>query len=183
MKINVIIFGCDNTGKTTLADNLVKYLTASDVPCTKVKSLGPAKMGEQVKFMDDMVAKRDDRNYIQIFDRFPIVEEEVCGVVLRNKNHFASYPSYVDKMLNHINLFIHCDPGLEEITKWGDREQMKGIKENAKELNELYEAFPYIHGIEARTMNYNFKRDNWQEIAKILVFYFNYQTKGKYYEY
>lgn len=170
MKINIVVYGCDNTGKSTLCHQLVDTLTANSIPAYYIKSLGPASLPNQVAFVSKNLSQVD-RFEVNIFDRFPIIEEEICGSILRNHNTFSSFPDFIDRALNQIALFIHCDPGLNKITDWGSREQMEGIKENAIKLNEAYGAYKVIHGLEARTIEYNFLKDSWQDIAKLLLDY------------
>lgn len=178
MKINIVVYGCDNSGKTTLINNLVTYLLENCQPAIAIKSLGPASLSDQVRFMDKYIL---DVNYlensVQIFDRFPIIEEEVCGNILRNHNNFSSHATYVSNMLNQITFFIHCNPGEDKIFNWGEREQMKGIKENAKQLIEGYKAFPYIHKITSRVFNYNYMKDDWKDLANIILDQVNYLFK------
>ena len=172
MKINVVVYGCDNTGKTTLCDQLIEFLNSNGVPAKKVKSLGVADFQKQVSFVSQQLADIKNEWEICIYDRFPIIEEEVCGTLLRNKNHFEKYPDFVNNVLKKISFFIHCDPGLETILNWGEREQMEGIKERAKDLNDLYAAYAAVHKIESRVIDYNFKTDNWLDIANLLYNYY-----------
>lgn len=162
-KVNIVVYGCDNSGKTTLCNQLITYLNdVVNVKAKYTKSLGPATMSDQATFMNKHI--QDETWDVEVFDRFPIIEEDVCGNVLRHSNHFASHPYYSLMVLNQITLFIHCDPGMDAINEWGDREQMEGIKENAKALREAYEAYAAIKGITPRVIKYNWKTMDYHNV-------------------
>lgn len=170
-RVNVVVFGCDNTGKTTLCNNLNTTLNSFfGVKSEVIKSLGPASFPDQVQFLEKNLGEMKDGIYI--YDRFPIIEEQVCGTVLRGSNKFDGFGEYVSKTLNKITFFIHCDPGLEKIQQWGTREQMEGIKENAKALNDGYKACANLFGIYPRVIPYNFLKDDWNDIAKLIYSYY-----------
>lgn len=162
-KVNIVVYGCDNSGKTTLCNQLITYLNdVVKVKAKYTKSLGPASMLDQVIFINRHL--QDETWDVEVFDRFPIVEEAVCGNVLRHSNHFASHLNYTLMSLNQVTLFIHCDPGIEAILDWGDREQMQGIKENAKALKEAYEAYAAITGISPRVIKYDWKTMDYHNV-------------------
>lgn len=132
--INIVIFGCDNSGKTTLAKALCSEIKGSRY----VRSLGPNKtVDEQIKFM----AENLNANRINIFDRFPCIEEYVCGNVLRGKNNFDGLDT--SAILSKVDLFIFCYPGLLSVLDWGNREQLDGVKENIIELINGYTKYAY----------------------------------------
>jgi len=142
--LNIVIFGCDNSGKTTLAKTIDSFIGGY------IHSPGPLKdVEQQKKFIDNNI----DLNTVNIFDRFPIIEESVCGEVLRNHNNFENEKEYVNNILDKIDLFIYCFPGINSITGWGDREQMTGIKENVMDLVSGYDKF------------YNFLKDTGRPVV------------------
>lgn len=124
----IVIFGVDNSGKTTLAERLMNLFSNFQVK----HSPGPGSPEEMVKWMDENVFSSQDL----ICDRFPLIEEGVNGPILRNVDVLANIDS--DRYYDNIDLFIFCDPGLDVIQNWGVREQMDGIKEN---VNALYDAY------------------------------------------
>ena len=131
--MNIVIFGCDNSGKTTLSKVLDSIFGGG-----YVHSPGPL---ESVEAMKDFISYNIDKNDVNIFDRFPIIEESTCGIVLRNRNLFDSLDSdYVLNVFNKIDLFIYCRPDKDSINKWGERDQMEGIKENINQLIEAYDS-------------------------------------------
>ena len=176
-KINIVVFGCDNSGKTTLCNSLKRYvcdlrdLLASEVEV--VKSLGPANYEMQKEFMDKMLS--EDKSHI--FDRFPIIEEMTCGPVLRGKNNFENYVDEADYFLNKIDLFIYCKPSLDSILNWGTREQMSGIKENIMPLIDAYDScLKVLQQMGLHVMIYNWEED---DIEERLEFLYEYNTRRK----
>lgn len=137
--MNIVVFGCDNSGKTTLAKVLDSILGIG-----YIHSPGPLK---DVEDMKRFIESNLDNNTVNIFDRLPIIEENTCGVVLRGKNLFGSLDNdYTAEVFNRINLFIYCRPGYESVSNWGDREQMAGIKENIDKLIESYDdVYDYLY--------------------------------------
>ena len=130
--MNIVVFGCDNSGKTILSKTIDSFIGGY------VHSPGPLyDVDSQKKFIDDNI----DKSVVNIFDRFPIIEETVCGTVLRNHNNFKHEDEYISKTLKKIDLFIYCFPGIDSVVNWGEREQMDGIKENILKLIDGYSSF------------------------------------------
>lgn len=143
---NIVVFGCDNTGKTTLCEQLEQYYReVLKKNVNMVHSLGPHKtVDEQIEFMRlGLTNKTSD---INIFDRFPIIEETVCGTILRDYNNFTenSFKGLFGySYLRLVDLFVFCNPGLKRTLRWGEREQMDGVKENVVSLINGYNEFAY----------------------------------------
>lgn len=144
-QVNIVVFGCDNTGKTTLCENLERYYKETmHKSVNMVHSLGPNKsLEEQIDFMRYGVF--NNTSDINIFDRFPVIEETVCGTILRNKNNFTNSVKGLlgYSYLRFVDLFVYCNPGLMKVLKWGEREQMEGVKENVVNLMNGYNKFAY----------------------------------------
>ena len=160
-KFNIVIYGCDNTGKTTLAHSLMEELGGTQYDAIYTKSLGPAPIYEQIDFLDKHIHNKSYQPghvQVEIMDRFPIIEEFVCGNIIRNKNQFDGYNKQsIGRYLDSVNMFIHCCPGMKQVNKWGTREQMDGVKENAYALYSMYEAVKYVFpGMGDRTLEYDF---------------------------
>ena len=169
MEFNIVVYGCDNSGKTTLARNLVTHLmekaNGKPIDFAYIHSLGPVETGKQLDFMYRETRKVDG-NIVRVFDRFPLIEERVCGMAIRGRDVFYNDHTTRARMLGRIDLFIHCDPGIETVLNWGNREQMDGVKENAKEMYMGYKRIPYefpeCH-LENRILCYNFHDDPFGE--------------------
>lgn len=178
-KFNIVIYGCDNTGKTTLAKALEKEFqeTADKVlSVVYTKSLGPATFSEQVDFITEHCTnkktKECDKTYqVEIFDRFPIIEEYVCGNILRGEDNFEKADtSYVSKRIGTINMFIHCNPPFEKVIEWGDREQMEGVKEQAMGLCCMYSTVGFhFNNIKSRIFLFDYTKQEVSKFAKDVV--------------
>lgn len=173
MSKKVVVFGCDNSGKTTLCNQIKQSIPNSEI----VKSLGPAEVAKQVNFMREYlfgdVGKKSD---VIVFDRFPIIEECVCGPIFRGKNNFLTPPwDAVFDWLQYIDLFVYCRPSIDSILNWGEREQMSGVKSNAYKLIEAYDklfftGYPYVSLPDDRLkIKYNWEKDSPQKVIDIIL--------------
>lgn len=167
--LNIVVFGCDNTGKTTLCEDLEKWLTENHKKVNMVHSLGPNKtIDEQIEFMK--LCLNNEVSEVNIFDRFPVIEETVCGTILRNKNNFAdnSFKGLLGySYLRFVDIFVFCNPGLQKVIRWGDREQMDGVKENVVDLMNGYNKFAYeLMQANFNVMEYNYSIKNNIEAIK-----------------
>lgn len=111
MAKKIVIFGPDNSGKTTLANQISREFKFS-----YVHSLGPVDVDKMVQFMDDMLSSEEN----VVFDRFPIIEESIYGLSLRGFSKFDCFDQgYISSVLKRVNLFVYCNPNLDTICKWG----------------------------------------------------------------
>ena len=157
---NIVVFGCDNTGKTTLAKYLVEKINKENPDALAIykKSLGPNKTkNEQINFMGSVTSFKN----LVVFDRYPIVEEMTSGIVLRGKNNFKnSSKELMAYYLKKIDCYIFCYPGLFEIVNWEDREQLDGVKENVLDLINQYNRFAFaLKECGFNVIEYNYKTD------------------------
>lgn len=157
---NIVVFGCDNTGKTTLSEFLVGKIQSEKPELKPIykKSLGPNKtMNEQALFMGSMCNLEN----LVIFDRFPIVEEMTSGTVLRGKNNFSTMSKVqTENYLKKIDCYIFCYPGLFDVMNWQEREQLNGVKENALELINQYNKFAFaLKECGFNVIEYNYNSD------------------------
>lgn len=157
-KIKIVVFGCDNTGKTTLCNDL-KDLIEPYYDVEIAKSIGANKSVEQyVEFMKSNIEKEK----AIIFDRFPIIEEATCGKVLRDNNIFEKWQKEdVIGILKSIDVYIMCYPGLFNTLNWGEREQMDGVKLNAIKLINAYNEMAFaLKEMGLNVYEYNYKYHN-----------------------
>ena len=153
----IVVFGCDNTGKTTLCNYLKKiYDEEKDIEgkIEIAKSIGPNKTKQE--YIDFMEKELNKENSV-IFDRFPVIEEYTCGNILRGENIFDG--DIIVPFLEKVDVFVFCYPGLFKTLNWGNREQMNGIKENAVDLINAYTLMAYMLkslGYNVIEYNYNF---------------------------
>lgn len=130
MAKKIVIFGPDNSGKTTLANDI-----CSSFGYEYSHSPGPVSIEEMMEYIEESLGNEKDL----VFDRFPPIEERTCGVVLRNNNKFQGMGNIVMDYFSRVDLFIYCNPGMKTIENWQEREQMEGIKENIIALKESYD--------------------------------------------
>jgi len=64
----------------------------------------------------------------------------------------------VKDLLDKVDLFVYCYPGLFTILNWGDREQMDGVKERAFELIDAYNRL----AVQLKSNGYNVKEYNFR---------------------
>lgn len=131
----IVVFGCDNTGKTTLCNDLLEEFNDYGGLSGKTvlaKSIGPNKTKKQyIQFMEAFLNSNDN----VIFERFPLIEEVVYGNILRGKNIFDSEDGdMIYRCFNCVDLYIFCYPGLLNILNFGKREQMEGVIENSIDI-------------------------------------------------
>ena len=132
--MNVVVYGCDNSGKTSLANHI-----ADKFGFEYVRSKGGPNM--QTKEVLDYLEENLNNSKKSVFDRFSIIEEFTNGIVLRGKDRFDD--EYIDKdhFLSQIDMFIYACPSMDTVKNFGDREQMDGIIDNIDKLRDLYTIF------------------------------------------
>lgn len=169
----IVVFGSDNSGKTTAIANISKHLEGLGIKHEVIKSLGPK---PDAKEMATFMLKHLAKNQAVVFDRFPVIEEATCGKVLRGVNKFQGYPDNViaSEILCSVDLFIYCRPGIHTILNWGTREQMDGIKDNIYDLVAAYDKLPgdlfdlFNVDITNRLCYYDWQKDKVEKLYKAL---------------
>ncbi len=130
----VIIEGCDNCGKTKLVQHL-----ATELHCEVVRSPGPSSKEALASWILAMFQLQ----HIQavIFDRFPVISEEIYGKVLRGYSELDFYGERTFRtILKRMNpLIIYCRPPMYKILDFGTRPQMEGVKDHILELVGKYD--------------------------------------------
>ena len=124
MDLKIIVVGMDNTGKTTLVNQLSEYFE-----CESIKSLGPGYTRQE---MIEEIKRKLDLPGIKILERFSILEECVYGKVLRNNQKFTL--DDMDWIRDYDFVIIYCRPDDDVIYNFGDREQMVGVIEEKDKL-------------------------------------------------
>ena len=165
--MNIVVFGCDNTGKSTLCSDLVKVFNANGYVCDKIHSPGPKSIEELVTFIENNLLDSDSKE-IRIFDRFPIIEEAVYGKLLRGGSRFND-EEYNEQTLGRIDAFIYCFPGTDSLLNWGTREQMDGVKENVEDILEEYSIILESLKKDKNVIIYDYNRDTAFDMFDRLV--------------
>ena len=146
--MKIVIFGCDNSGKSTLGRQLAE-LTGGKY----IHSPGVVPIEEMKAYMEDNL----NSDETVIFDRFPIIEEYVYGPLFRGENKFKD-DNYNKSILSRVDLFIFCYPGLFATLDWKDRDQYPGVKENVLELLKQYNLAAY----KLKAAGYNVKEYDYR---------------------
>lgn len=129
--MKLIILGMDNSGKTTLANQLSKEL---QIPV--INSPGPhlSKLEMEANIHDNMSESSD-----LILERFCFFEEMVYGKILRGESKFT-FKNDVIKYIKDANpTLIYCRPSKSIIKNWKEREQMEGVIDNSDKLLSQYD--------------------------------------------
>lgn len=150
----IIIEGPDNSGKTTLAQEICETQKALYVK-TYQKEWTYKELEEfQWDFLD-----MDYRPIV--FDRYPIVSHYIYSKVIRN-DHSYGWDDLRRLLLPWRDAdveYIYCRPDLSIIEDYGDRPQMAGVKENTRELVDLYDImFEAIQAMDITTTLYDWSK-------------------------
>lgn len=144
-----IVVGMDNTGKTTLCEDLSYRLGA-----THVAPMGP---GFSRETMLDNIMVYMNRHENVVFERFSIFEELVYGKILRGKSKFTFED--IDLIKKFHPVIIYCRPSKEVIFNFGSREQMKGVIEEKEKLIKAWDnlIFDSLEGF--KVIKYDWTKD------------------------
>lgn len=140
----IIVEGMDNSGKTTLINSLKKEFGEQ---IEVIKPPGPFKDKEHIQSwtqetMDRLKSSEDDQ--VLVFDRFSLFSEPIYGPILRKKSLISQEELIKGcEALGNIEFpitLIYCRPPLTTIKEFGEREQLKGVKKHARELQQAYDS-------------------------------------------
>lgn len=122
----IIVLGMDNTGKTTLCNQLSEALGYEHV-----NSLGPkVSPWEMMNFIDHTMKSENS----MVLERFCFFEEMVYGKILRGHSNFGWDSTYLETIRDAFPLIVYCRPSREKIFSFGNREQMEGVIEQKEKL-------------------------------------------------
>ena len=130
MERKIVIIGMDNTGKTTLVNDMKNILNIESI-----KSPGPNFTKEEMyeKIITDLSKEK-----VVILERFAIIEEMIYGEIIRHNSKF-NFEDLMQIKEKYNPIFIYCRPKKENVFNFGDREQMEGVIEQSKKLLEAFD--------------------------------------------
>lgn len=135
----IIIEGPDNSGKTTLAQEICESMDSLYIKTYQTKWTHQELRAFQEDLLDMDYRRSDDRQWV--FDRYPVVSHYIYSRVIRN-DHSYGWDDLRELLLPWKDAgveYIYCRPDLSIIEDYGDRPQMAGVKENTRELVDLYD--------------------------------------------
>ena len=130
MERKIVIIGMDNTGKTTLVNDMKNILNIESI-----KSPGPNFTKEE---MYEEIITDLSKEELVILERFAIVEEMIYGEIIRHNSKF-NFEDLMQIKEQYNPIFIYCRPKKENVFNFGDREQMEGVIEQSKKLLEGFD--------------------------------------------
>lgn len=130
MERKIVIIGMDNTGKTTLVNDMKNLLNVEGI-----KSPGPNFTKEE---MYNEVITNLSREELVILERFAIIEEIIYGEILRNAPKF-NFEDLMQIEEKYHPIFIYCRPKKKDVFNFGERDQMEGVIERSEKLLEGFD--------------------------------------------
>ena len=126
----LIFTGMDNSGKTTLVNQLSKKL---HLPI--IKSMGPnfSKEEKHLWILDQLTREKCFPDSV-LYDRFLPLEEMVYGKVLRGDPIYSLDGYYMGLLKELDPIITYTRPPRKKIFDFGDREQMKGVIKQREKL-------------------------------------------------
>ena len=153
----IIIEGCDNTGKTTLKDDLLKSFPILRQGIKQ--KLPPNDRERYMEFLWDLLSQDLDETYYMVFDRV-LISEMIYGPILRGKTLFSEAENKCLLKLLALQrpLIIHCQRPVDEILNtFDERDQLDGVKDSLVEIHSRYdEVIRLLHSYGMWVEKYNF---------------------------
>lgn len=166
----IIVEGMDNAGKTTLVDRLSEDLKLLRISNRK----RPTGLTDMYWYAISMVEL--SKQYPTIFDRWQIISEPIYGPICRGTDWPSQADLYaLEAMTTAVNpLIIYCRPPDEVILNFGDRPQMEGVIDQAKQLIAAYDRA--IERLEKSgwfgVLRYDYKTDTYEVLRKQVLDFF-----------
>lgn len=132
----IVVEGCDNSGKTTIALKLAKRLKGLYLKSENI----PPKREYLAQYMGLLAVAELYGNGIVVSDRHHAVSEPIYGSIIRGGHQLEEIA--IQLALTQISAFVYCRPSDELIIgKMPEREQMPGVLRNARKLIEAYDQY------------------------------------------
>ena len=155
--MKIIVIGMDNTGKSTLCEQLSKELNLEHL-----HSLGYKPPREHLlAFMGYNLVNDKD----VIFERFSYFDEIIYGPVLREESKFDLDDDFYMTIYRENPKIIYCRPPRKVIFNWGEREQMEGIIDNSVELLSRWDSLAELLKMDGfDIIHYDYTRENISDL-------------------
>lgn len=178
----IIVEGMDGTGKTTLVQQLAHRLDME--PKKFIKSSGPDEnyrltlVANTISEINELeIASAEGRAIKRLYDRFPLISEDIYGPILRDRNCFGGlYYPLKRRLLALKTVIVYCRPDRDVIrANVQQAPQMSGVLEHFDELLDAYDKL-FIELTESPVNSYitvfDYIRDEVRELTyKIRRFY------------
>lgn len=128
----IVVEGPDNSGKTTLAQVLTRYLKG----CYVKTELRPVRSPLEVYAYHNVLRAADSYAGNVIADRHHIISEPIYGNLLRNGH---CIPDDIIRYCASEIFAIYCRPPTPVIMVKNGREQMDGVEDNLEEIIRAYD--------------------------------------------
>lgn len=168
----ILVEGMDNTGKTTLSKRLMQDLHSASF---NFEYFHNEKKNCRLEALETAMACLEvGRRKNIIMDRFIISGEYVYGRKLRGKSLFTTIETEMYmRFLSTLSVAqIYCKPPINVVlSNLGEREQMEGVVENAKELYNTYDSFfmNYWFPASSKVFLWNYASDDSERNYKALL--------------
>lgn len=161
-----VVEGPDNSGKTTLAQKLAKRLGGLYVKGEYVAQ----PESDVLRFNMWLSMAPGDR--LVICDRHPVISDPIYAAAVRQRpSPLGSV--FCQEVQSYLNI-IYCRPPMEEILRFGNREQMEGVIENGKRIIQGYDQWwqdlPDFPGVERLQYSWAWKDVHKKIIAEDMIF-------------
>lgn len=131
----IIITGMDNSGKTTLCQQLSQLM---HLPI--IHSAGPELTSDEKKVWTlNQLSQEYVHPNLVIFDRFMPLEEMVYGPILRGHSDFDFNDPFIDSLYERNPVIIYTRPDRETILTDNGRNQMEGVMANGEKLLQAWD--------------------------------------------
>lgn len=137
----IVVEGCDGSGKTHLVKQLEGW-TGLPIHARASDSIAGPRLDLFEWAAHDVYSMTTQP--LSIYDRHPMISEYIYGPIIRNTIdfRFLGYRgSQMSKLFAQHVLLIHCDPGMDEVSKnlrHSVEGQMDGVNRNADTLYHTY---------------------------------------------
>ncbi len=164
----IVVEGCDNSGKSTIAAKLAKRLRG-----LLIKSEHIPPLNEHLQeYMEVLQAAEMYGNGVVVSDRHHVVSEPIYGDIIRGGHKLKEVT--IKQALDQISAFVYCRPSDELILgTMAERQQMAGVTKNASALLKGYDQFfgSDFEYYRQKVWTYDYTKDSEEALAREIQIY------------